>query len=425
MPKAEAYYYNLMDKTEKMAYHAILNGLNAQAATIIVPRMDMRQITDLYFLLRLDHPEIFWSETFQCRFYQNADSMELKPDYLYNKKQVKAHQQAMKSRIQKLIRPALTLDEKSQQLYVHDFICQNVIYDKLKKPYSHEIIGPLAHGIGVCEGIAKTVKVLCDALGLWCIIPICDNNPEKGIKYRHTWNMFRFQGKYYHMDATYDTSLSRPQSNANKKAEISANGDKGTKKEKIFTNGDKRTKKEEISANGDKGTKKEEIPNNLSNNPHRQNKNHNSSDSGDFLIRHDYVNIDDANFFRDHEPAIWKIPECRDGKLRYYIEKKMSFTSYEEVRKRCAQAVRKKKPFLFHWRGGYLTRDVLLDLMTIFKEEAEKKGKSAILSLNWSQAVCLVRFRENHQEQIDSFTPPKTDIPEITIEQANEGESST
>ena len=26
-------------------------------------------------------------------------------------------------------------------------------YDKLKKPYSHEIIGPLGQGVGVCEGI--------------------------------------------------------------------------------------------------------------------------------------------------------------------------------------------------------------------------------------------------------------------------------
>ena len=52
-------------------------------------------------------------------------------------------------------------------------IYENVRYDKLKKPYSHEIIGPLGQGVGVCEGIAKAVKVLCDALGLWCMIAIC------------------------------------------------------------------------------------------------------------------------------------------------------------------------------------------------------------------------------------------------------------
>ena len=45
-------------------------------------------------------------------------------------------------------------------------------FDKLKKPYSHEIIGPLGHGVGVCEGIAKSVKVLCDVLGIWCMIAV-------------------------------------------------------------------------------------------------------------------------------------------------------------------------------------------------------------------------------------------------------------
>ena len=28
----------------------------------------------------------------------------------------------------------------------------------------------LGQGVGVCEGIAKSVKVLCDALGIWCMI---------------------------------------------------------------------------------------------------------------------------------------------------------------------------------------------------------------------------------------------------------------
>ena len=35
---------------------------------------------------------------------------------------------------------------------------KHVRYDKLKKSYSHEIIGPLGQGVGVCEGIAKSVK---------------------------------------------------------------------------------------------------------------------------------------------------------------------------------------------------------------------------------------------------------------------------
>ena len=103
----------------------------------------------------------------------------------------------------------MKFSEWDKEKYVHDFICENIRYDKLKKPYSHEIIGPLGHGVGVCEGIAKSVKVLCDALGVWCIIAICGNNPEKGIKYRHTWNIVRINGQYYHLDATFDNTLGK------------------------------------------------------------------------------------------------------------------------------------------------------------------------------------------------------------------------
>ena len=83
----------------------------------------------------------------------------------------------MASRVEKLVRPAKSMSELEKEKYVHDFICQNVRYDKLKKSYSHEIIGPLGQGGGVCEGIAKSVKMLLDALGVWNVIAICGNNP--------------------------------------------------------------------------------------------------------------------------------------------------------------------------------------------------------------------------------------------------------
>ena len=88
------------------------------------------------------------------------------------------------------------------------FIVKNVKYDKLKKEYSHEIIGALGNGVAVCEGIAKAVKVLCDKLNIYCIIALSEANPEKGVKYRHAWNIVKIGGKLYHLDATFDNNLS-------------------------------------------------------------------------------------------------------------------------------------------------------------------------------------------------------------------------
>ena len=205
------YYYEHLNKEQQRAYHAMKVGLQSLAPSFPVPRLSGQELTDIYFQLRLDHPEIFYTEGFHYKFYPDSENVEMIPEYLFKKNKVMEHQKAMDARVKKLARQAEKLNEKEKELYIHDFICQNVRYDKLKKAYSHEIIGPLGQGVGVCEGIAKSVKILCDALGIWCMIAISGANPEKGVKYRHAWNIIKIGGKYYHLDATFDNSLGNPE----------------------------------------------------------------------------------------------------------------------------------------------------------------------------------------------------------------------
>ena len=194
--RMEPYYYSKMNKVQQAAYHAIRQGLLEISDSIQIPGMEAEELYNVFFRLRLDHPEIFWATGYKYKYYSDSPNFIFIPEYLFDKNKIKEHQKALKSRVEKLIRPVKDKSEWEKEKYVHDFICENVHYDKLKKPYSHEIIGPLGQGVGVCEGIAKSVKVLCDALGIWCMIAVCGNNPEKGIKYRHTWNIVKIGGKY-------------------------------------------------------------------------------------------------------------------------------------------------------------------------------------------------------------------------------------
>ena len=204
----EPYYYSHMNKQQQAVYHAMKTGIQSLAPSFPCPRMDGKELTDVFLKLRLDCPEIFFVSGFHFRYYPDSANVELSPEYLFDKNKIKDHQKAMKARVEKLVRPAVTMAELEKEQYVHDFICQNVRYDKLKKSYSHEILGPLGQGVGVCEGIAKTVKILCDQLGIWCIVVISEANPEKNIKYRHAWNIVKIGGAYYHLDATFDNTLS-------------------------------------------------------------------------------------------------------------------------------------------------------------------------------------------------------------------------
>lgn len=337
----EPYYYNQLNKPAQNAYRAILAGLQELAPAFPAPLLDGRELREIYFCLRLDHPEIFYSETFKYRYVQGAECVQLMPEYLFDKKKITDHRKAMRARVEKLARPAREQKEMDKLLYIHDLICRSVRYDKLKKAYSHEIIGPLGQGVGVCEGIAKSVKILCDALDLWCVTAICGNNPEKGIRYRHTWNIVQVGGKKYHVDVTFDNSLGTPEE-----------------------------------------------------------------------IRYDYFMLSDRQIFRDHEPVIYRMPDCSDGEHFYYRENKLSFTRKEDVQKRAAQAARKGRPFTFHWRGGYLTREVLTELLQILEEEAVKKERHAKVSLNWPQAVIRVTFEKEAPSE------------PLVMEEANEGEQA-
>ena len=335
----EPFYYNHMNKNQQAAYRAMQQGLTNLSDEFQIPRLEGKDLSNVFFELRLDHPEIFWASGFKYKYYPDSPNLILIPEYLFDKGKIREHQKAMDARVEKLARPAMKLTELEKERYIHDFICKNVRYDKLKKQYSHEIIGVLGHGVGVCEGIAKAVKILCDALQIQCIIALAENNPEKGVKYRHAWNVVRLDKKYYHLDCTFDISLGNPEE-----------------------------------------------------------------------IRYDYFLLSDKQIFRDHERLVWRVPACEDADRFYYKKKKLSFTKTEEVQKRAAQAVKKGKLLLFHWRGGYMTREIVQEFLRIFKEEAAKKEKFAQVSLNWAQAIVKVRFIEQLPTQ------------ELTMEEANEGE---
>ena len=203
------YYYGQLSRPLQGVYDALLGGFCALAPAIWVPLLAPEKLADVYLRLKLDEPLVFYVSSYRYRYARGAAHMEVLPEYLFDKNTIRTQQQAVQARLARLTRPLVGKTEPEKELAVHDFILQNVRYDKLKKPYSHEILGPMTQGVGVCEGIAKTVKALCDALGLWCIVALCEANPEKGIRYRHTWNVVRLGGQYYHVDATFDNSLQR------------------------------------------------------------------------------------------------------------------------------------------------------------------------------------------------------------------------
>ena len=80
MPQSVSYYYNYFSREEQAAYHAIKTGLLALSPSFSVPRLLDRRLGDIFFLLRLDCPEIFYASGFRFRFYPDSSHVEFIPE---------------------------------------------------------------------------------------------------------------------------------------------------------------------------------------------------------------------------------------------------------------------------------------------------------------------------------------------------------
>ena len=109
----EEYYYNQLNRTGREAYHAILTGLKSLSPSFRIPLLENKELTEIYFSVRMDHPEIFYTVEFKYRYHNGAEYGEMMPVYLSDRKKIPAQQQAMRSRIEKLVRQAAEAKEVS------------------------------------------------------------------------------------------------------------------------------------------------------------------------------------------------------------------------------------------------------------------------------------------------------------------------
>lgn len=90
----EPYYYQKMNKPQQAAYHAMQQGVLALADEIQLPRIPAEELYDVFFRLRLDHPEIFWVVSYRYRYYQDSPNIIFVPEYLFEKNKIREHQKA-------------------------------------------------------------------------------------------------------------------------------------------------------------------------------------------------------------------------------------------------------------------------------------------------------------------------------------------
>ena len=81
----EQYYYNRMNKIEQAVYHALYQGFLNIDEEIQIPRLEGEALYNVFFKLRLDHPEIFWATGYKYKYYNDSPNLIFVPEYLFEK----------------------------------------------------------------------------------------------------------------------------------------------------------------------------------------------------------------------------------------------------------------------------------------------------------------------------------------------------
>lgn len=200
-------YRKTLSPLQAQIYDSLKSGISRHLKEIIVPQCSDEALKNIFEAVLLDYPEIFYTKGYRALKNQNSQII-LMPSYTHSSKQVKTITEDCRRQAECLVRQAYRLDDYEKELFVHDLLL-NVTYGDGHKPEAHSITGPLLKGIGVCEGIAKTAKFLFDMLNVNSMVVFGVAKTPKGQKDEaHAWNCINIDKIWYHLDITFDNSLS-------------------------------------------------------------------------------------------------------------------------------------------------------------------------------------------------------------------------
>ena len=202
------YYYNLLNEKDKKIYKAIYDGIMQYKPYVDVPgaKLSPDKVGWLYHCVLWDNPFIFSVGEYAMWHAVGDDQSRIKMTTLCDARSEKKYRGQIEDVVNQILSvPGLQeMSDFQKEVFVHDFIINNVKYDKTLgnngtklEPYT--VYGALVEHKAVCEGIAKATKLLLNMLDVKCIVVSGKFNGQG-----HAWNIVKIKDWAYNLDVTMD-----------------------------------------------------------------------------------------------------------------------------------------------------------------------------------------------------------------------------
>ena len=202
-----SFYYNQLSPEEKTAYKAIKAGTTSFEKKVIIPKLSESSVERTFLAVLYDNPLIYYVVREKYNWLVYNDHIEFNIEYTCSQKDIKKFNDIIAEKMKTAIELCRGKTSYEKELLIHDWLCNNVSYNKTPphKKYIHNVVGALVYGECVCDGFSAAFKTLMNALRIECMIVSGTAITEKdGDEEGHAWNIINIDGKYYHTDVTFD-----------------------------------------------------------------------------------------------------------------------------------------------------------------------------------------------------------------------------
>lgn len=197
------YYYHTLSEDAQIAYTLILNAVEAHPEEIEIPPLDDEAFSAMFQALSYDNPSLLCMEN-ESHIVMRGAKAYFVPQYVTDAETCRRQTDDLLEKAREIVAQADSLpDAYDQELYFHDYICQNTTY-LTQEDDGYTAYNALVEGRAVCEGYSRALQLLLDMVGIPNYLATGVGVDDSGSREGHMWNIVTIGGSNYHVDATWD-----------------------------------------------------------------------------------------------------------------------------------------------------------------------------------------------------------------------------
>jgi len=202
------FYKDLLSPSEKDVYNKMLEGFKKLSTSVKIYSQNELDINKVFQYVLMDNVDIYYIYQFKYTYNYETKMYCIMPIYTIDSYLKDQYDKNIKEMKLKIWREVKSMNKWEAVLKLHDYICVNVKYTDFGDN-AHTLLGPLLQGRGVCDGISKMFKYLCNEIFVQSLYVTGKaiggiNNKEEG----HAWNKVNLNNEWYQMDVTFDIGSS-------------------------------------------------------------------------------------------------------------------------------------------------------------------------------------------------------------------------